>query len=386
MLDKLLLFPYYLVLGIRHALYNKGFICKTQEAEVPTICIGNITVGGTGKTPHTEMLLRVLQRSDDWGFRNVAVLSRGYKRRSKRFQQVVTGSQATVYGDEPVQIKKKFPAVTVAVDKDRIEGCRFLCHPDLLQTSKKARKCAHKEMDPAELIVLDDAFQYRRLKATYNIVLVDYNRPLNKDMLLPLGRLRDLPSRLSEADAVIITKCPHYMEDQDKEQFLSGMGYKDFDPALCEAVNRKGGRQKVYFTCINYQPLEQIYEEGNTRYIYAKKLILFTGIAKDTPLRMYLSDKYKIVKHLSFSDHHNFTGADIRSFEAAVRAHPTAALATTEKDAQRLVDCPKVTPRLRECLFQVPIEVAFLSELEEAVFASSLIEHLRNYQNKNNVE
>ena len=386
MIDKVLLFPYYLILGIRHALYDKGFICKPQEAEVPTVCIGNITAGGTGKTPHTEMLLRVLQRSDDWGFRNVAVLSRGYKRKSKGFQQVTSGSSATMYGDEPVQIKKKFPAVTVAVDKDRVEGCSFLCHPDLLQTSKKARKCAAKEMEPSELIVLDDAFQYRRLRAAYNIVLVDYNRPINKDMLIPLGRLRDLPSRIRRADAVIITKCPHYMEDDDKAAFLAELGYKDYDPALCEATAKKGVRQKVYFTCINYQQMEQIYDEGDTRYIYAKKLILFTGIAKDTPLRMFLSDKYKIVKHLSFKDHHNYTGADIRAFEAAARACPTAAIATTEKDAQRLVDCQKVTPKLKERLFQVPIEVAFLSDVEEAMFSSSLIEHLRNYQKQKYVE
>ena len=386
MIDKLILFPYYLFLGIRHALYDKGFLCKTREAAVPTICIGNITVGGTGKTPHTEMLLRVLHRSDDWGFRNVAVLSRGYKRKSKNFQQVVAGDSAIVYGDEPVQIKKKFPAVTVAVDKDRIEGCDFLCNPEKLQTSKKARKCVHKEMEQAELIVLDDAFQYRKLKAAYNIVLVDYNRPLNKDMLLPLGRLRDLPSRLRAADAVIVTKCPHYMEDEEKAEFLSGLGYDDYDPLACEATNKKGGCQKVYFTCINYQPLEQIYEDGDTRYIYAKKLILFTGIAKDTPLRMFLSDKYKIVKHLSFNDHHNYTRADVRSFEAASRAFPTAAIATTEKAAQRLVDCPKVTPRLKERLFQVPIEVAFLSELEEAVFTSTLIEFLRMYQQQKHVE
>jgi tetraacyldisaccharide 4'-kinase len=386
MIDKLILFPYYLILSVRHALFNKGFLFKSREAEVPTVCIGNITVGGTGKTPHTEMLLRMLQRSDDWGFRNVAVLSRGYKRKSRHFQQVLRGDSATQYGDEPVQIKKKFPAVTVAVDKDRIEGCEFLCHPELLQTSKKARKCVHKEMEQAELIVLDDAFQYRRLKAAYNIVLVDYNRPLNKDMLLPLGRLRDLPSRLRAADAVIITKCPHYMEDDEKAEFLADLGYRDYDPALCEAVNKKGGKQKVYLTCINYQPLEPIYEESDTRYIYAKKLVLFTGIAKDTPLRMFLSDKYKIVKHLSFSDHHNYSKADIRTFEAVSRAFPTAAIATTEKDAQRLLDCPKVTPRLKERLFQVPIQVAFLSELEEAVFSSSLIEHLRQYQQQNNVE
>ena len=122
MIDKILLSPYYLVLKIRHGMYNKGFIFKSREAEVPTICIGNITAGGTGKTPHTEMLLRTLQESDDWGFRNVAVLSRGYRRKSRRFQQVVSGGTASFYGDEPVQIKKKFPAITVAVDKDRIEG------------------------------------------------------------------------------------------------------------------------------------------------------------------------------------------------------------------------------------------------------------------------
>ncbi|MDO5442052.1 MAG: tetraacyldisaccharide 4'-kinase [Bacteroidia bacterium] len=378
MIDKILLSPYYLVLKIRHGMYNKGFIFKSREAEVPTICIGNITAGGTGKTPHTEMLLRTLQQSDDWGFRNVAVLSRGYKRKSKRFQQVSRDGTAGFYGDEPLQIKKKFPAVTVAVDKNRVEGCRFLCHPDLLETSKKGRKCVNRTMAPSELIVLDDAFQYRKLKASYNIVLVDYNRPLNKDMLIPMGRLRDLPSRLREADAVIITKCPHYMEDTDKAEFLAKMGYHDFDPALCEAVNKKGGTQKVFFTCINYQPLVQIYDEGDTRYIYSKKLILFSGIAKDTPLRQFLSDKYKIVKRFKFSDHHTYSGSDIRTIEASTKVNPTAVVATTEKDAQRLVDCRKVTPKLKERLFQIPIETAFLSEIEEAVFTSSLIESLRD--------
>lgn len=380
MIDKFLLFPYYTVLKIRHGMYNKGFILKTREAEVPTICIGNVTAGGTGKTPHVEMLLRTLQRSDDWGFRNVAVLSRGYKRKSRKFQQVTSSGTATFYGDEPVQIKKKFPAVTVAVDKDRIEGCSFLCHPELLQESKKARKCVDKDFAPSELIVLDDAFQYRKLKASYNIVLVDYNHPVNKDMLLPFGRLRDLPSRLRAADAIIVTKCPHYMEDQDRAEFLAQLGYKDFDPVRCEAVNRKGGVQKVYFTCINYQPLVQIYEDGDTRYVYSKKLILFSGIAKDMPLRRFLSDKYKIVKRFSFKDHHTYTSSDIKTFEAASRANPTAAIATTEKDAQRLVDCLKVTQRLKERLFQVPIEVAFLSELEEAVFAASMLETLRAKQ------
>ena len=385
MLDKIILSPYYLFLAIRHGMYNKGFILKSKEAEVPTVCIGNITAGGTGKTPHVEMLLRALQESDDWGYHNLAVLSRGYKRKSKGFQHVASGGRALFYGDEPVQIKKKHPAVTVAVDKNRIEGCRFLCHPDLLQTDKKARKCADKDFAPSELIVLDDAFQYRKLKATFNIVLVDYNRPVNKDRLIPFGHLRDLARRIRVADAIIITKCPHYMEDGEKAEFLERLGYREYDPALCEAKNKKGGVQKVFFTCINYQPLVQIYEQGDTRYIYSHKAVLFSGIAKDTPLRMFLSDKYKIVKRFAFADHHTFTKSDVRLLEKAAGACPTAALVTTEKDAQRLVDCSRVSDFLKRKLFQVPIETAFLSEVEEAVFKASVLEALRN-KNQDYVE
>ena len=162
---------YRLILAIRHLAYNKGWK-KSFKAEVPTICVGNITVGGTGKTPHTEMILRKLLESDRWGYSNIAVLSRGYKRKSKGFQIVDRESTARFAGDEPLQIARKFPSVTVAVDKDRIHGCQQL---------------------KADIIVLDDAFQYRRLNPSLNIVLVDYNRPIFKDKLMPWGRLRDLP-------------------------------------------------------------------------------------------------------------------------------------------------------------------------------------------------
>ena len=129
MLDKILLFPYYITLKIRKFCYDHQFLCKSVQAEVPTICIGNITAGGTGKTPHTEMILSLLQDSREWGSRNLAVLSRGYRRQSRGFQQVTSSRNAKFFGDEPVQIKKKFPGVTVAVDKNRIRGCRNLCHP-----------------------------------------------------------------------------------------------------------------------------------------------------------------------------------------------------------------------------------------------------------------
>ena len=377
MLEKIVLAPYYLTLKVRHALYDKG-LRKSHEAEVPTVCVGNITAGGTGKTPHTEMILKTLLRSDDWGMREIAVLSRGHKRRSKGFQQVDRRGTADFYGDEPLQIKKKFPGVTVAVDRDRIEGCHFLTHPEELKTSKKGRKCENKEFRPADVIVLDDAFQHRALKATFNIVLVDWNRPIYKDKLLPFGRLRDLPERLFKADTLIVTKCPVYLENWERIEWLRPLGIKDFDPDTCEGTGRGGKKMTILFTSINYCPLESVYpDEGNARYVYSKMAILFSGIAKDTPLRRYLSDTYKIVKRFAFPDHYRYTSSDFKKIAAAAKEDPTAVVVTTEKDAQRVRDIKKVPDMLRERLFQVPIQVAFLTDREREVFEEKMLSALR---------
>ena len=377
MLEKIVLAPYYLTLKVRHALYDKG-LRKSHEAEVPTVCVGNITAGGTGKTPHTEMILKALLRSDDWGMREIAVLSRGHKRRSKGFQQVDRRGTADFYGDEPLQIKKKFPGVTVAVDKDRIEGCHFLTHPEELKTSKKGRKCENKEFRPADVIVLDDAFQHRALKATFNIVLVDWNRPIYKDKLLPFGRLRDLPERLFKADTLIVTKCPVYLENWERIEWLRPLGIKDFDPDTCEGTGRGGKKMTILFTSINYCPLEPVYpDEGNSRYVYSKMAILFSGIAKDTPLRRYLSDTYKIVKRFAFPDHCRYTSSDFKKIAAAAKEDPTAVVVTTEKDAQRVRAIKKVPDMLRERLFQVPIQVAFLTDREQEVFEEKMLSALR---------
>lgn len=373
MIDKILLFPYYLVLKLRHAMYDHGFLLKSCKASVPTVSVGNIAVGGTGKTPHTELILRILQNSDDWAYSNIAVLSRGYKRRSRGFQQVTASGSAAMFGDEPLQIKKNFPAVTVAVDKDRVEGCGFLSDPSSLSSSRRARHCQNKDFPAAKLIVLDDAFQYRALRPTLNIVLSDYRHPLRKDALLPLGRLRDLPSRITAADIVIVTKCPNYMEDNDRVEAVKGLGLRSYDPQTCEASTGKGRIIKVFFTNIGYIPPRAIYDSANQRYAYSQKLILFSGIADDTPLRMYLSDSYKIVRSISFPDHHNFSKADIRAIEAAVKANPTAALVTTEKDAQRVVDCKYISDRLKERMFFVPIEARFSTEREEQLFTTALL-------------
>ena len=312
---------------------------KAPGAEVPTICVGNITVGGTGKTPHTEMILRLLQELRPEA--QLAVLSRGYKRKSKGYQQVMTDSTASFAGDEPLQIKRKFPEVKVSVDKNRVEGCRNLVS------------------DGTDIIVLDDAFQYKKLHATLNIVLVNYKRPVFEDSLLPFGRLRDLPSRIADADVVIVTKCPHEMEEGEKAEWRKTL--------------RLDGDKPLFFTTVDYDAHVAVWPgEADSRYNYSKTVILFSGIADDTPLRAYLSDTYKIVDVLKFPDHHKFSGADIRSIAAAVRRHPTAALLTTEKDAVRVLDCKKVDESIRKRLFAVPVKASFVEEGDAEAFAQIL--------------
>ncbi len=376
MIDSILLFPYWLTLKLRHACYNIGLF-KSHEAEVPTICVGNITVGGTGKTPHTEMILRMLLESEEWRDKNIAVLSRGYKRKSKGFQQVTVDGTAEDFGDEPLQIKRKFPQVTVAVDKSRKEGCRFLSNPELLQTSKKARRCINKEMPKADIIVLDDAFQHRALKPTLSIVLIDYGRPTFKDHLIPIGRLRDLRERVAAADILIVTKCPSYIDDAQREKWARNLGMKEYNPERCEGVRKKGRKQQILFTSISYDTAQAIFPEGDPRYLYAQRLILFSGIANDAPFKQYLCGNYKIVKHFNFPDHHDFTRSDMHSIRNAADDYPTSVIMTTEKDCQRVRDCKFIPGGMKQKMFYAPIKVGFLTEEDKNIFNSKLISSLK---------
>lgn len=371
MIDKILLFPYWLTLKLRHFFYDSG-LKKVSKADVPTICIGNITVGGTGKTPHTEMLLRTLLQDEEWRGKNIAVLSRGYKRKTKGFQQVTSDGSATAYGDEPLQIKKKFPAVTVAVDSSRVEGCDFLVYPEKLETSKKGRKCIDKNLAASDLIILDDAFQHRALKPTLSIVLVDYNRPVFNDHLLPFGKLRDLPGRIAAADIVIVSKCPNEVNAWDKCTWAENLGIRNFDASSCSGTRRNGKKQHLFFSTITYDTAEAIFPEGNPRYIYTNRLILFSGIANDAPLLSYLSSNYKIVRHFRFPDHHKFSKGDMNTIASAAREFPTAVIMTTEKDCQRVRDCHKIKEELKQRMFYSPIKTVFLTENEQENFIAAL--------------
>ena len=287
MIDSIILAPYYWTLRLRHLLYDKG-VKKVHRSPVPAISIGNVTVGGTGKTPVTEMLIRRLKAHPSWSGRNIAVLSRGYGRKTKGFLEVNADGSAVQYGDEPLQIKRKFPDVTVSVDKDRVEGC------NILSGCSEAGGTRMSGQD-ADLIILDDAFQYRRLKADVDIVLMDYGRPVYKDHLLPLGRLRDLPRRIRKADIVIVTKCPAYLDEWRQGMITENLGFNG----------------DLFFTKTSYEPLAPVFAEGDQRYVHSQRLILFSGIANDTPMYRYLGDTYRIVRHLKFGDHHRFTASDI---------------------------------------------------------------------------
>ena len=376
MIDAILLFPYWLTLKIRHFLFDKG-IRKSHPTKVPSICVGNITVGGTGKTPHTEMLLRMLLNDPDLKETDIAILSRGYGRKTKGFQQVEVNGSARDFGDEPLQIKRKFPQITVAVDGNRKEGCELLCEPRRLGMSKKYRNCVNKDVQKAGLIILDDAFQHRAIKPTASIVLMDSNRPIFKDHLLPLGRLRDLRGRIKDADIVIVTKCTSTLDFREKCKWAKSLGIKNFNEETCSGTRRNGKKQYLFFTRISYDTPAPVFAEGNQRYVYSKKLVLFSGIANDAPLKTYLNRNYEIVGHLNFPDHHKFSNANIRSIEAAAKENPTSVIMTTEKDCQRVRDCANISDNLKTRLFFVPIKTDFLSTQEREIFSGVIKSYLK---------
>ncbi len=334
-ISKVLLFPYYLTLKLRNRLYDEG-IFKSQQFDVPIISLGNITVGGTGKTPTTELVVRILKPQ-----RRVAVLSRGYKRKTRGFRIVDIDATSREVGDEPLQIKKKYEDVIVAVDANRTRGItQLLALP--------------QEIRP-EVIVLDDAYQHRKVRPLKNILLIDYNRPLFEDNLLPIGRLRDLPEQINRADAIVITKSPEHLDEWERETI--------------KKANRINDDCPCFFARIKYCPIEPIFAElGDKRYIYSKEVGLFTGIANVKPLMMHLSDIYEQITHISYRDHHEFTRGNIRDIEYFARRNPQSLLLTTEKDAQRLVSNRHLTPELKKRLFYIPIETEFLTGEESYQF------------------
>ena len=314
---------YGLGIGIRHLLFDIH-ILHSREVDIPTVCVGNLAVGGTGKTPQIEWLIRHLSPQY-----KVAVLSRGYRRRSRGFVLGDEHSTANELGDECMQLHRKFPQVPVAVCKNRIEGIE-----------KLRRHCPD-----VQVVLLDDAYQYRRLRCGFYILLTTADRLYIDDRLMPLGRLRDFTRQSQKANAVIVTKCPDTMAAIDRRVIANRLQL----PAY----------QNLFFSGIQYQPLPAF-----------RHAVLLTGIARPEYLAEYIGQHSEgTVNHLSWPDHHRFTASDIRRItEAALKADYVF---TTEKDYARL-QAMELPDSLQKKLYPIEINVRLSDE-------QLLAEQLKHY-------
>jgi tetraacyldisaccharide 4'-kinase len=339
---------YGLGVGFRNLLFEAG-ILKSHSYATPVISVGNITVGGTGKTPHVEYLIRLLKDRT-----NLAVLSRGYKRKSHGF--VLADNDSTMYdiGDEPFQIKQKFPDITVAVDKKRTRGISRLINGE-----------AGKEID---VILLDDAFQHRYVTAGINILLIDYHRLIIYDELLPAGRLREPIGSKNRADIVIITKCPSDIKPMDFRVITKAMELYPY--------------QQLYFSTHEYGKLERIdnpVHQESLESLADKHVLLLTGIASPEQMKLELESYTKDIQSLAFADHHQFKKKDIQRINDTFNSLPSPrCIITTEKDAVRLRTVEGLSDEVLQHLYVLPIRIKLLLDQEE-----SFNKHIINYVRKN---
>ncbi|TPE45795.1 tetraacyldisaccharide 4'-kinase [Pontibacter mangrovi] len=312
------------IMHFRNLGYDKGLL-PSRQFGLPVIAVGNLTVGGTGKTPHVEYLLRLLHSY------KVATLSRGYKRQSKGFILADASATTAILGDEPFQYHLDFKDVAVAVCEDRVKGIEQL-----------------QELVPnLQVVVLDDAMQHRPVQPSLNILITDYNRPFYVDYVLPAGRLREPRSGARRADVVIVSKCPVGIGQQERERILA-------------QVQRYAlPNTPVFFSTFAYGSPVAI---GDAASFSKKKIVLLTGIANAEPLKVYLQEQgYTILEHLDFPDHHQYTRLDIDKLADLLQrpAFSGASVITTRKDAVKLTDKPLLPLTRNLPIFFVPIEVQF---------------------------
>ena len=328
----------------RNFLFDVG-ILKSHAFHTPVISVGNITVGGTGKTPHVEYLIRLLKDQV-----NVAVLSRGYKRHTKGFLVADEQTTASDIGDEPFQMKTKFDGITIAVDKDRVHGITMLTEQN-------------KNLD---VILLDDAFQHRYVKPGVSILLVDYHRLIIYDQLLPAGRLREPLGGKDRADIVIVTKCPRDLKPMEFRVITKAMNLYPY--------------QHLFFTTLEYENLHHIYnkvERPLTDLHPEENVLLLTGIASPQQLMEDLSPYTQHLHPLSFSDHHQFKEKDIQHINETFAALPSPkCIITTEKDAARIVSCKGFSDEVKKSIYSLPVRIKFMLEQQE-IFNENIIGYVR---------
>lgn len=314
---------YYLVTALRNVFFDKAWL-PSEKFSVPVIVIGNLNMGGTGKTPMVEFLIKNLQTN-----RRLAVLSRGYGRKSKGFVQANENANAELLGDEPFQIFKKFPQIDLAVDADRRAGIHRLLKAD----------------PKPGCVLLDDAFQHRYVKPGVAVLLTAYGDLYVDDWLLPAGNLREPGRGAARADVIVVTKCPAQLSEAEKKKIE-----RKIDPLP---------HQKLFFTTIVYaDEAKNNQEKISLQSLQNEKIWLVTGIANPAPLAEFLKNQNIDFEHLKFPDHHDFTEAEINSF------NQRPFVLTTEKDFVRLGE------NIQKNCYYLPIEVRFL--WEEAAFIKSV--------------
>ena len=331
---------------LRNTLFEMG-VLKMRSFQIPIISVGNITVGGTGKTPHVEYLVNLLKKHFQ-----VAVLSRGYKRKSKGFIKADKNTEMPEIGDEPYQMKQKFPDITIAVDKNRCHGI------DILQEQ-------NPELD---VILLDDAFQHRYVTPGINILLVDYHRLIIYDKLLPAGRLREPLNGKNRADIVIVTKCPKNLKPMEYRVVTKAMNLYPY--------------QRLYFTTLEYGELKPLFHRGGTNIPMLNSLkdthvLLLTGIASPEQMVHDLSPYTDHLQPLTFADHHQFKRKDIQLINDTFAAMPSPKLIiTTEKDATRLNHVESMSDEVKKSIYVLPLRICFMQD-QDNMFNQQIIDYVR---------
>ena len=340
---RLLLLPFSLIFGVivilRNKFYDWGFF-RSVEFDIPVICVGNLVVGGSGKSPVTEYLVNLL------GDYRVAILSRGYGRETKGFLYADEHASARTIGDEPLQFYHKFPGITVAVCEDRVYGIKQL-------------------KDSHDLVILDDAFQHRRVKPGFSILLFEFQKLQEMQFLLPAGNMREPFWGYHRADVLMVTKSPARLGIADKERCT-----KRFDQRSLE---------QIYFSSIKYGSLKSLFsDEVSTADILNNKTIfLLTGIANPKPLLAELGGYSNTIVHHDYPDHHVFSQQNLIKLAEEFIQHPSKEkiIITTEKDAQRLFDVTFKELLLNLPVFYLPITIAIDAERKNT-FDQKLIKYV----------
>lgn len=329
-LAKILLAPFAFLYGVGVSLrdfFYRAELLKGVEFNMPIISVGNLSIGGAGKTPHIEYLVRLLK-----DHLNVATLSRGYKRKSKGFKIVQPNHTAEQVGDEPLQFKRKFGDILVTVSESRTFGI-----PEIM-----------KLQPDTQIILLDDAFQHRSVKPGLNILLTEFNHPFTRDFLLPSGRLREWPTAYRRADVIIISKCPEDITEEERRDMIA-----EINPFP---------NQQIFFSSYHYlQPYYILNRSYVTNLEKDWDILLICAIARTEYLEDYLESRVKSVKTLEYADHHFFTEFDVahlkRNFEA-LKSNKKLII-TTEKDAMRLEMHRNFLLEHKIPVFVLPVEVIF---------------------------